>query len=943
MIRGKKYDLTQRIEEVLKNKATTIENAYTKSLEELIEDLNIYQYELEFQKDELQKTQLQLEESKNEYVDLFENAPVGYVIIDENTRLLDCNQTFKNMLDGMDHCGGYRKRMDFRKLIFAADQDRFHLFFAELINSKGTNETEIRLILPDNEMIYVQIMGRYSTSGTKQRVLLSIKDITIQQKAQEELRESKNQYESLVNNIPGITFRCNTDPAWTMLFVSANVETISGYKADDLLFNRRISLMQIIHEQDREKVVRAVTLGIKKKETWAIEYRLWNKNGTIRWVYEKGCGVYDEKGQAIFRDSFILDITEEKNTEDQLHGFFNVNLDLLCIADLEGNFHKINKEWENVLGYSEQELINRNYLEFIHPDDVKPTLAIMADLGKNKKILNFVNRYRTRDGSYRFIEWRSHPSGNLVYAAARDITERKQAEEALRQSEERFRNIMASMHDIVYTLDNEQRHTGVYGPWVQQQGLTPAHFSGKTSREILGAKAASPHEKANKKALKGEFVVYEWSVETQNGTMYFQTSLSPIINARGEIKGLVGIGRNISELKQTERELKESEERFRALHNASFGGIAIHDKGIILECNQGLSEMTGYTMDELMGMNGLLLIAPQDRDMVMDKILSGFVKPYEANGLRKNGEQFPIQLEARNVPYKGKMVRTTEFRDITLSKQVDEVCKQLEIATKTVQFKQNFLANMSHEIRTPLTGMLGMTEILEQTPLDEHQKDYLNTLKTSGRHLNEIINQVLDFSKLEAGKFKLKPVNFQISELFNDCIELCRSQIKPEVQIIKHIDPQIPACLTADRLRLAQVLNNLLSNAVKFTSRGSITLRSHLVSFSSTQDECVIKMEVIDTGPGICEAMQKKLFTPFFQIEMKDTRDHEGTGLGLAISKEIIGLIGGQLGLTSETRKGSTFWFTFPAKIAHKPVVCVEKKRITLSAKNVTFSWSKIK
>jgi PAS domain S-box-containing protein len=150
-------------------------------------------------------------------------------------------------------------------------------------------------------------------------------------------------------------------------------------------------------------------------------------------------------------------------------------------------------------------------------------------------------------------------------------------------------------------------------------------------------------------------------------------------NEKGVPLRFVGTHRDISKSKQIKSELRESEERFKALHNASFGGIAIHDKGIILEWNRGMEEMTGYSGEELIGMDGLLLIAEETRNLVLDKIKSGYEKPYEAIGLRKNGEKFPLRLEARNVPYKGKMVRTVEFRDITEQKKIDEVLRESEV------------------------------------------------------------------------------------------------------------------------------------------------------------------------------------------------------------------------------------------------------------------------
>jgi len=283
-------------------------------------------------------------------------------------------------------------------------------------------------------------------------------------------------------------------------------------------------------------------------------------------------------------------------------------------------------------------------------------------------------------------------------------------------------------------------------------------------------------------------------------------------------------------------------------------------------------------------------------------------------------------------------------RDITERKNTEQTQRQLLLAQKTVEFKQNFLANMSHEIRTPLTGILGMIEILNLTPLNDHQQDYVNTLEASGCHLKEIIDQVLDFSRLEAGKTSLKPVVFSLNIIINNAIELYKSKLKPGVQVFIYNDTQVPEFILADKQRLSQILNNIISNGVKFTQKGSVTLHTHLVSVDNENKNCVIKVEIKDTGEGIPKSMQEKLFTPFYQIEMNDKREYDGTGLGLSISKQLVNIMGGEIGVISDEGKGSTFWFTFQAQIASNPKQnLIEKRKYQAGKKlNILFAEDKV-
>ncbi len=244
---------------------------------------------------------------------------------------------------------------------------------------------------------------------------------------------------------------------------------------------------------------------------------------------------------------------------------------------------------------------------------------------------------------------------------------------------------------------------------------------------------------------------------------------------------------------------------------------------------------------------------------------------------------------------------------------------KVDLARKTIEIKQNIIANVSHELRTPLTGIIGMTDIIFKTPLNEEQKNYLLTIKQSGQNLKEIINQILDYSKLESGEVCLRNENFTVKQLFNHAEKVFASlKAKSEsLSIRTHIDPSVPALMNGDRGRINQMLQNLLHNAIKFTQEGTITLEASAKKIkpgSNVQAEVLLKISVKDTGIGIASESMDKLFVPFSQIEIKDTRAIDSTGLGLAISKKLAEMLGGEIGVESKKGIGSHFWFTCRVK-----------------------------
>lgn len=246
------------------------------------------------------------------------------------------------------------------------------------------------------------------------------------------------------------------------------------------------------------------------------------------------------------------------------------------------------------------------------------------------------------------------------------------------------------------------------------------------------------------------------------------------------------------------------------------------------------------------------------------------------------------------------------FQDITERRDLEEaVAKARDAALESARSKAHFLANMSHEIRTPLNGIIGITELLEKTPLNTEQSKYIETLKSSGDLLLGIVNDILDFSKIEAQKLELETIDFDIAKVIAETIQLFEPTAnKKQVQLKSEIEKDVVTTVRGDAGRLRQILNNLVSNAIKFTKDGEVCIKL------SSQPTGLLLFGITDTGRGIEEEKQTKIFEPFTQGDASTTRQFGGTGLGLAISKQLVQIMGGEIGLTSELGRGSTFWFT---------------------------------
>src|ERR1017187_5502549 len=377
--------------------------------------------------------------------------------------------------------------------------------------------------------------------------------------------------------------------------------------------------------------------------------------------------------------------------------------------------------------------------------------------------------------------------------------------------------------------------------------------------------------------------------------------------------------RNITEQKGAERALRAAEQKYRAIfENATEGIFQSTVQGQYLVANSALARIYGYASPEQMieHVNSLRtqIYVDPTRQFQFAKAIARDpgVTQFESQVYRKDGEVIWISETARGVRdangtllyYEGTVI------DITLSKRSEAEREEAKAAAEAgSRAKSEFLANMSHEIRTPMNGVIGMTELLLDTQLDALQRDYAETIRDSGASLLTLINDILDFSKVEAGKLEFEQLDMDLRDNFEDVARLLSIQAHAKgLEVTVQIDPNLPDFVMGDAGRVRQILLNLAGNAVKFTKQGEVALEIKVLETDvhGTRVRC----EVRDTGIGIPADRLKGLFTPFMQVDTSTTRRFGGTGLGLSIVRRLVELMGGETGVESVERAGSTFWFT---------------------------------
>ncbi len=387
-----------------------------------------------------------------------------------------------------------------------------------------------------------------------------------------------------------------------------------------------------------------------------------------------------------------------------------------------------------------------------------------------------------------------------------------------------------------------------------------------------------------------------------------EISLSAIETPQGTL--VTAVVRDVTERRKTQAKFEG------LLEAAPDAMLGVDDRGVIRLVNTQSERLFGYAREELLGRRIEVLVPvrargahpahrehyfadPQFRPMALDSDLSG---------LRKDGTEFPAEISLSSIETEDGILVTAAVRDATERKAFEKVVATArDTAERAARSRQEFLANMSHEIRTPMNAVIGMTSLLLDTGLSDEQRDYVETVRTSGDHLLTIINDILDYSKIDAGKLTLEEVPFLLRQWLEESLDLITAQANEKnLELVHDIDDAVPFGVVGDPGRLRQILINLLSNAVKFTDQGEISVAISRLEAPG----CRLRIEVKDTGIGISPDRIESLFHPFTQADSTTTREYGGTGLGLAISRQLAELMGGSIGMVSQPGVGTTVSFT---------------------------------
>ncbi|WP_395786256.1 PAS domain S-box protein [Aquirufa sp.] len=757
----------------------------------------------------------------------------------------------------------------------------------------------------------------------------------------------------------------------TIVFANAFTHALFEYKPNELNGKDFFAtlLPQGETEDRRASFQKAIDSGGLFEDR---ERNYITKTGSMKWV-EVASTIVKESNNTSYLSIIGEDITERKKVTEalsrsnaQLRDLINNTTDLIQITGVTGRFLFVNKAWLDTMGYSEEEARDLKIQDVLHPEFAHNTQAQFDLLARGEELPEFTAVFKRKDGRRLYVSGSAscrlergtptayrcilHNSTAKVRAERANKLFSSIAQVAINSTnlDDLYVNIHKQLGEVIdvknfFIAQYDPGKSFLYFPYyIDEYFDSRVHFTkrklgnGLTEYAIMANKPLILHDD-DIHQLAADKKIYLYGVVPK-------VMLCVPLRIGDRVTGIIGVKSYERANKYENRDLelldfissqvavaiarKQAEEalaRETARLNAIFEGSShlmwsVNKRLMLTSFNQEYAELLEKQLQIKPQLNfstesmGFQLVAPQERRPLEDKYKLAFrgqKQHFELELMTKSGEQKWLEIYLNPIQSEALISEVSGIaRDITdLKKYQTELVEAREQAEYSLKVKEQFLANMSHEIRTPMNGVIGMVDLLCDSPLNEDQQDYLQTIRKSSETLLHILNDILDLAKIEAGKMVLHPADL----VFEDLLDRLMSLFTPIAhqkgnKVAYSIAADVPKVVVADETRLLQILSNLTSNALKFTENGSVMISVSAVKVDAKHVELMVR--VTDTGIGISGENLKKLFSAFQQLDNSTSKNYGGTGLGLAISQEFCKMMEGEIGVESEEGKGSTFWFT---------------------------------
>ncbi len=720
----------------------------------------------------------------------------------------------------------------------------------------------------------------------------------------------------------------------------------------------------------RPMIDEALDRLLKYNEPYDLEFKIKRlTDGSIRSVFSKAELAMEPESEQVKVIGVLHDISESKKSDEALKQselrFKQISEhsgEWIWEVDKNGLYTYSSPTVKQIIGYEPEEIVNKKYFYDFFKPEVREELKKIAllDYVRKKSFENFINTNLHKDGREVILSTSGFPmldnDGNLLgfRGVDMDITERERSHEALRESKKMIEGIINAIPVRVFWKNKNLVYLGCNKVFAQDSGFKdPTEIVGKDDYQMGWSDQADQYRSDDQKVIETGLskLLIEESQSTPDGTSKtLLTSKLPLLNAKGEISGVLGIYLDKTERKQAEEELKQSYAFNESLlKTIPFGMDIVDESGKILFQSDNFLKLFG---EATIGQKCWELYRDDKKQCADCPLIGGITigktEAYESHGVLGNRI---FEIIHTGMMYEGKKAMLEIFQDITERKESEqELIRAKEKAEEGDRLKTAFLHNISHEIRTPMNAIVGFSALLGEPDIDsQSRKSYIDVIMQSSNHLLSIITDIVDISNIEANLIKIVKselnVNYTLKSL---CSLFMPKANEKNIQLSwETIIPDSNALILTDRTKFTQILSNLVSNALKFTDKGSVKLAYCL-------KDNFLEFSVADTGIGIAPQFHEKIFDRFYQVQNGSSRLYEGTGLGLSISKAYVEMMGGKMWLSSQPERGTTFSFTIPYERAVEPVVApvakkapygyvFSEKKVILIAEDVESNFKLIK